>query len=81
MKEKLFGINIFEWAEYDLLEDVIQYYDVVWSFKELQKYNGRIITVTTNWDIEIYNEDGTAVEKEFNIIEIAEFKEKVKELL
>ena len=35
MKEKLFGINIFEWAEYDLLEDVTQYYDVVWSFKEL----------------------------------------------
>lgn len=81
MEEKLFGISIFEWTEYDLLEDVTQYYDVEWKFKDLEKYNGRIITVTTNWDIEIYNEDGTAVDKKFNIIEINEFKVKVKELI
>jgi hypothetical protein len=81
MEEKLFGIKIFEWEEYDLLENVTQYYDVKWSFKELEKYNSRIITVTTNWDIEIYNEDGTAVDKKFNIIEVAEFKEKLKELM
>jgi hypothetical protein len=81
MEEKLFGIKIFEWEEYDLLENVTQYYDVKWNFKELEKYNNRIITVTTNWDIEIYNEDGTAVDKQFNIIEIDEFKEKLKELL
>lgn len=81
MEEKLFGIKIFEWEEYDLLENVTQYYDVKWSFTELEKYNGRIITVTTNWDIEIYNEDGTAVDKQFNIIEINEFKGKIKELL
>jgi len=81
MEEKLFGIKIFKWEEYDLLEDITQYYDVMWCFKELEKYNGRIITVTTNWDIEIYNEDGTAVDKKFNIIEINEFKEKIKELL
>jgi hypothetical protein len=81
MEERLFGIKIFEWEEYDLLENVTQYYDVKWSFTELEKYNKRIITVTTNWDIEIYNEDGTAVDKQFNIIEINEFKEKVKELI
>lgn len=81
MEERLFGIKIFEWEEYDLLENVTQYYDVIWCFKELEKYNKRIITVTTNWDIEIYNEDGTTVDKQFNIIEINEFKEKIKELL
>jgi len=81
MEEKLFGIKIFEWTDYDILEDVTQYYDVEWTFKELEKYNGRIIIVNTNWDIEIYNEDGTAVDKKFNIIEINEFKEKIKELL
>ena len=75
-EEKLFNITIFSWKDWDDIDgDMYQYYGTQWNLEELKEFNYHIVTVNRNWDISIYSADGKSVAREFNLIEIKEFKE------
>lgn len=73
MIESLFGINIVESEDGDILEEGIELFDSKFLLNSLKKYNGKAILINLNWDITVYEDDGNIL-CEFNIIENEEFK-------
>ena len=77
--EKILNVELFSFDGSDDIDgDVIQYYDVKWELESLKKYNGRIVTMNRNADIEIYSENEQTIDKAFNLSIIKEFRDKLK---
>lgn len=77
--ETLMNIDIFDFTDVEPFDEGCQYYDVKFKFESLRKYDGFILEVTYNWDITVWNEN-QEIDK-FNIIEVLEFQNKLKELI
>lgn len=75
--EELMGIEIFLFEECIVEDNGYNYTDVEFRFKTLEKYNGRDISVAFNWDIQIWDREGTVI-CEFNIIDIPDFRVSLK---
>lgn len=75
---KMLNVELFEFEEWDEIDtDVQQFYDVQWKLETLKKYNGHMISLTWNGDIEIYDGDGMEVIEKINLSEIPEFINKL----
>lgn len=80
MVESLFGIDIVESDDGDVSEEGISLFDCNFLLNSLKKFNGKSIDINFNWDITIYEDDGTIL-CNFNIIENEEFKLLLKNIV
>lgn len=80
--EKLLGIEIFEWANWDeAFEQILVFYDVNFKFPSLQQYNGMDVNLDRSWSIfEVIDENGTVV-KSINLFEVPEFIDIIRNLI
>ncbi|NUJ17436.1 hypothetical protein FKN04_12705 [Bacillus glycinifermentans] len=76
--EKVLGVEIFKWKEYDILEeDYAQFYNVEFILPELEEFNtdDTIAVLGRQGDLQIYI--GEKVVKELNIASLKSFRDKL----
>lgn len=78
MIESLFGIDIVESNDGDVEDEGISLFNANFLLDSLKKYNGKAISINFNWDITIYEDNGSIL-CTFNIIENEEFKTLLKD--
>lgn len=79
-EQKIFGITIFTWEDFDKIEiGFLQFYNVQFPYESMKKYNGSDVSLDMNGEITIYsdNEESAELWKGF-AIEIPEFLEEFK---
>lgn len=81
MKEKyiesLFGIELFSYDQVSMYEDGMQYTNVEFFFDSMKEFNGMCLEVSWDWNLAVWTNDGQKV-KELSLIDIPEFREKLK---
>lgn len=71
----LFDVELFEYEYVDMLEDGVQYSPVIFKLDSLKKYNGRVVSVTTDFNFIIFDDQSIHEEVSFSLIENIEFRE------
>lgn len=78
LTETLMNIEIFDFTDVEPYDEGYQYSDIEFKFESLKQYTGLVIEVNSNWDIKVWNEDTEVTH--FNIIDVIEFKDQLKEI-
>lgn len=74
--EKIWGVNLLKYEESDVVEFFFEYYNVEFCLESLKQYNGRDVTLNIiDGTMEIYDANGTDIEKTLYLLDIPEFKE------
>jgi len=77
--EKLLGISLFDWEDWDQGEDNdLMFHDVKWHFDSMKQYDGMCVTMCRNGSFSIENDDGETVIGNRLFTEIEEFREELE---
>lgn len=64
--QRMFNIEIFRWAAYERFnEHEMYYYNIVFPFKSMEKYNDHDCSLNTNGYLKVYKEPKVKLDIEF----------------
>jgi hypothetical protein len=78
--EKLMGIEVFDFTEVEMWDDGFLYKDPIYKFESLKQYDNMPINLTIGWDFKVWDSEGN-IYKQFNIIDVPEFKDELRKLV